>query len=209
MNEQISGTWALAVMASVSLSMSLSVIAIGIYIVTTGDRDSSIFKMTGLLALVAGVAADVTMRRTSKLIDRILVAVYQRVFGDNPRNIQLTTVLGSLAIRRAKITRTSSLLLLLSVVFTISFAVLSDSFAWHLITLTLIGFLALLHLAFANFLWRLRNGLYGTTEHESRQIVAFVLENESGVDFSGGLGAKRLEVDEKAADIVERQWELV
>jgi hypothetical protein len=48
--------------------------------------------------------------------------------------------------------------------------------------------------------------LFGTNEYEARQIIHFVLDNADDIDFSGGLGGSRLELDEKTQEILNAAW---
>jgi len=54
--------------------------------------------------------------------------------------------------------------------------------------------------------YRVSHGLFGTNEYEAREIVRFVLRNSSNNDFSGGLGARQLDLSASAQAELAAIW---
>jgi hypothetical protein len=42
------------------------------------------------------------------------------------------------------------------------------------------------------FEWRIRKGSYGTNDEEAREIIAFVVDQSSNIDFTDGGGQRKL-----------------
>jgi len=53
------------------------------------------------------------------------------------------------------------------------------------------------------FTYRVRHGLFGTTEYEARQIIRFVMENSDKYDFSGGIGTTEWSSDQVPQELRE------
>jgi hypothetical protein len=54
--------------------------------------------------------------------------------------------------------------------------------------------------------YRVSHGLFGTNEQEAREIVRFVLKNAADSDFSGGLGARDLDLSAGTETALAAVW---
>lgn len=115
---------------------------------------------------------------------------------------QIATVMGEFAKRRGRVVHSATAILLISA----GLLLLLEGEAARHAAFALAAAAILLESSFVAFLWRLKRGLYGTTEYEARQVVRFILANAEDIDFSGGLGTRDMAVNDESLVLAERSW---
>lgn len=104
------------------------------------------------------------------------------------------TIVGLLAVNKSGQTATALVILgaLLST-YLIGFAILHYPLNFMLLAVT-VGLMAMLFIRHKALLFRIRTGLYGTTDYEVRGIIQFIISQSQKRDGSGGSGLSQLEI---------------
>lgn len=126
---------------------------------------------------------------------------------DRSRCLKATTAIGAVIEDRRSRQLAASLVLLGAILVYLFLTVYWGIQVGTLVIVILVGGIVLLNVGSISLNYRVANGLYGTNEYEAREIIRFVLENADDIDFSGGLGARDLDLCAEEKRAATEAWD--
>lgn len=192
---------------AVILTLSSFVVLSSFFVFIVVNHEDRLQPWIGVTLAIASLTVTVAqflVYKSSPLVSLI----YERVLAKTSSPPAIATVLARLAEQKGRQRNAAITLLLLAAALTASvssFTATSSRIAIWAVPI-LIAAAAALDLGNVAFRYRLKQGLFGTTEYEARQIILFALSNAKDLDLSGGLGAATIELDEPTQTILESEW---
>jgi hypothetical protein len=146
-----------------------------------------------LIAMLCGILAFLVFREERPLAyERLLDLLMRHGQTSRMSATRTTTALAAFAAQRTRNRQAGTLFLLGALCLYVAVCLLISAHLSMGPVVLLAASAALLQLGDTALEYRIRRGLYGTTEYEARQIIQFLLANADDVDLSGSLGAADL-----------------
>ena len=137
---------------------------------------------------------------------RLLSAIWK---GDKAVPTAATTAIAALVHRKARQRQTASFVLLAALAAYVFITPVLGLLLSRFVIAIGAGACLLLQSAEFSMSYRVRHGLYGTTEYEARQIIAFILNHADRSDLEGGLGAADIQLNAEAEELIQSNWGMV
>jgi FtsH-binding integral membrane protein len=189
------------------------VVAVGAaYIIRAGQADRTTWVML-FFAVVSSTAIALFIRHLHNSARQHITSTYETLLrtidSSKPKTkarTATTTAIDAVA-HRIHGNRTSASIVLAGALF----LVLALNLRWNQVApqglvIMLIAAIVILNASTLALDYRVSHGLFGTNEHEAREIVRYVLKNAGDSDFSGGLGARELDLSVTTATTLGGVW---
>jgi FtsH-binding integral membrane protein len=193
------------------LSFQIVVTALSAYIIHLGGARSEWGLV--LMMAVGWVTTIILIRHVHKAARQQITSTYETVLRtidkSKPRTrarTATTTAIDAVT-QRIHGNRTSASVVLAGALFLVLFLNLRwQHVAPQELVILLIAAIVALNSSTLALDYRVSHGLFGTNEYEAREIVRFVLKNAGDSDFSGGLGARDLDLSATTATTLGGVW---
>jgi hypothetical protein len=183
---------------------------ISAYSIYAGERSGAGLLVVTAVTFIAGVVSLLHEHNSAR---QHITSTYEAVFRTidkskpNTRTRTATTTAIDAVAHQIHGNRTGASIVLIAALF----VVLLLNLRWpHVapegLLILLIAAIVVLNASTLALDYRVSHGLFGTNEYEAREIVRFVLKNAGDTDFSGGLGARDLDLSAATATTLDGVW---